>query len=104
MMHHYFSQQSSIKVTIDSEDAWVDTVTLYKSKRCDINKQLQVQLDDQPALDTGGVRMQLYSTVLVQFAENNCLMAHSTTYAHVAQLNPGHVDCSKCLVPWLLTA
>lgn len=35
--------------------------------RCDINKQVRVHLGDQPALDTGGVPTQLYSTVFMQF-------------------------------------
>ena len=45
------------------EDVWVDTVTYYKSDRCDCSKQLRIQLEGQPALDTGGVRNALYSMV-----------------------------------------
>lgn len=73
MMRQRFNQQAYIKVSIDYVDAWQDTVTVYKSSSFDITKPLRVQLRGQPALDTGGVLTQLYSTVFRQFAQNKAV-------------------------------
>ena len=70
MMNNRFAHEAVVKVRVDSEEAWQDTVTYYKSHRVDVTKQLRVQLDDQPALDTGGVRAQLYSSVYEGFITN----------------------------------
>ncbi len=70
MLRCYFDKQPAMKVSIDSDDAWADTVTFYKSTQFDAKKRLRVQLNGQPALDTGGVRTQLYSAVFEQFAQN----------------------------------
>ena len=70
MLHLHFSQQATIKLRTSVDDVWVDTVTHYKSDRCDCSKQLRIQLDGQPALDTGGVRNALYSMVFEHFAFN----------------------------------
>ena len=70
MLKSRFQGEAVIKLRVDSEDAWQDTVTFYKSQRVDVSKQLQVQLNNQPALDTGGVRSQLYSSVYEAFARN----------------------------------
>ncbi len=77
MMRTYSDEQEAIKLDIDSQDAWADTVTFYKSRRCDV-KRLRVQLNGQPALDTGRVRTQLYSP----------------------QLKPDRQDYSKYLARW----
>ena len=63
MMRNRFASEIVAKMQVDSEEAWQDTVTYYKSLRVNVTKQLRVQLDDQLALDTGCVCSQLYSTV-----------------------------------------
>lgn len=45
------------------------TCTHAQNDQC-VSKQLKVQLNNQPALDTGGVRSQLYSSVYGAFARN----------------------------------
>lgn len=73
MLRKQFDEQPAVKLTIDPDDAWADTVTFYKSRRFDPGKRVRVQVEGQPALDTGGVRAQLYSTVFQQFAQNKQL-------------------------------
>lgn len=59
-----------IKLKVDSHTLWQDIVAYYKASKVNVNKHLQIQLDDQPALDTGGVRSQVYSSVYEEFARN----------------------------------
>ena len=54
---------------MDSNDIWSDVTAVYKNYD-DYNTKLQVQLDNQPALDTGGVRRQMYTTVFRNFAND----------------------------------
>ena len=63
-----------IKVHIDEDDAWSDLVSFYKASNADISRcRIRICLNGQPAIDTGGVRCQLYTTVLQQFSENEPL-------------------------------
>lgn len=82
-MNEIFAKEGVVKVHIDAEEAWQDTVTFYKSHRLDITKQLRVQLNHKPALDTGGERAQLYSTVFEEFAKNE--------YANLFEGPPHHL-------------
>ena len=70
MLNNQFNQQPTVKLQVDPEDAWYDVVTLYKSKKLDVTKRLRVSLHQQPVLDTGGVRRQLYSCVYNNFISN----------------------------------
>lgn len=71
IMHRRYAEQPVIKVDVeDITVAWEDAVTFYKSSRFDISKQIRVRINDQPVIDVGGVRAQLYSTVYGVFAQN----------------------------------
>lgn len=70
MVNARFSECSTIKVQIDPCEAWEDFVAFYKSPRLDVTKQLRVQITGQPVVDVGGVRAQLYTTVLDSFSQN----------------------------------
>ena len=70
MMNQCQAEQPVIKVDIDHAEAWEDTVAFYKSSRLDFAKQIRVRFNDQPAIDVGGVRAQLYSTVFDVFSQN----------------------------------
>ena len=60
-----------VKFGIDDDEAWTDLVSFYKATNVDVAKcRLRIRLQNQPAIDTGGVRCQVYTTVLQQFAEN----------------------------------
>ena len=60
-----------IKVHIDEDEAWSDIVSFYKTSDADISRcRIRVCLNSQPAIDTGGVRCQVYTSILKQFAEN----------------------------------
>lgn len=70
MLNDQFEQRPAIKVKADPEDIWQDMVAQYKSPRMDMTKQLRVTLHNQPALDTGGVRRQVYTSVYSDFLSN----------------------------------
>ena len=60
----------STKLYVDTNDMWADTVAFYKSHRPNLDNPIRVVRTDQPAVDTGGVRRQVFSDVFQQFAEN----------------------------------
>lgn len=70
MLNSRFSQCTTIKVRIDPSEAWEDLVVFYKSQRLEVTKQLRIQITGQPVIDAGGVRAQLYTTVLDSFSQN----------------------------------
>lgn len=60
-----------VKVHIDQGETWSDLVSFYKAPNVDISKcHVRICLNDQPAIDTGGIRCQMYTSVLQQFSEN----------------------------------
>ena len=60
-----------VKVHIDEDEVLPDLVAFYKTSNVDISKcRIRIRLNGQPAIDTGGIRCQVYTTVLQQFSEN----------------------------------
>lgn len=51
----------SRKVKVDSETLWKDMVTEYKAESI-CHSKLRISIDNEPAIDTGGVHRQLYTT------------------------------------------
>ena len=70
MLNAMFSKRSVTKLEVDTEDVWQDMVAHYKSPRINLTKRLRIGLLDQPAIDTGGVRRQVYNTVYDCFITN----------------------------------
>ena len=70
MLNIHFHEQPVIKVQVNQDDVWDDMVVQYKSPRMDVTKQLRLTVLDQPAIDTGGVRRQVYNTVYSDFLAN----------------------------------
>ena len=64
-----FNGKPASKFFIDSDDLWSDMVGYYKSG-VNVEKPVRVILDEQPAIDTGGVRRQVFSDVFALFATN----------------------------------
>lgn len=64
------SEQPVIKLDVNTAEAWEDTIAFYKSSRMDASQQIRVRITGQPAIDAGGVRAQLYSSVYAIFAQN----------------------------------
>ncbi len=60
-----------------------DAVGYYKSTSLNLANPVRVMLDDEPAIDTGGVRRQLYTDVFKEFA--------STTHACLWDGQPGNL-------------
>ena len=69
MVNKRFENLPRVRIQVDSNDIWSDVTAVYKNYD-DYNTKLRIQLDNQPALDTGGVRRQMYTTVFRNFANN----------------------------------
>lgn len=70
MLNNRFCEMPRRKIFVDLNDAWGDLVAVYKCSTLDLQSQLRIILDGQPAIDTGGVRRQVYTTVFQAFANN----------------------------------
>lgn len=70
MVTEIFSDLPRFKVFLDSESIWKDLVGYYKCPTMNYFSRVCVSMDDVPAIDTGGVRRQVYSTVFREFALN----------------------------------
>ena len=70
MINERFDEMPRRKVFVDLSDAWSDLVSYYKGTSVDFHSQLRITLDGQPAIDTGGVRRQVYTTAFNAFANN----------------------------------
>ena len=65
-----FDGKPASKLHVDADDIWADTVGYYKSPCLKLDKPIRVIFDGSPALDTGGVRRQVFSDVYKLFTEN----------------------------------
>lgn len=70
LLNERYQDQPTVKMQVDADNIWQDAVMFYKSPRIDMSKQLRVSLLHQPALDTGGVRRLIYTTVFDDFLSN----------------------------------
>ncbi len=70
MVNDRFDELPRLRVRVYAEDVWSDIVACYKQSSFKYLTHLQVSLEGQPAIDTGGVRRQIYTTVLHDFASN----------------------------------
>ena len=84
-------------MAVDSEDMWADMLAIYMC----FTLGERISLDNGPALDTGGVRRQVYTCVYNKFITNECMhlfegpeiMCDPSTVQ-----NQGNQICSKRLV------
>ena len=61
-----------VKIHIDEDEVWSDLVSFYKTSNADISRcRIRIRLNGQPAIDTGGVRCQVYTSTLEKFSENH---------------------------------
>ena len=70
MINKRFELFPRIKLQVDLEDIWADMVALYNGHSMDYYTKLRISLQDQPAVDTGGVRRKIYSSVFSDFSSN----------------------------------
>ena len=56
-----FDDVCPVKLAVDEEDRWEDSIAFYKSNRFDAHHPVRVRLSGQPAVDTGGVRRHFFS-------------------------------------------
>ncbi|XP_019860489.1 PREDICTED: uncharacterized protein LOC105315081, partial [Amphimedon queenslandica] len=74
MLNQKMISAEMVRVTIRSDHIWHDILGLYKSGNLDFGKQLCIELNDAPAIDAGGVRRQIYTTVYNEFQCNKHVM------------------------------
>ena len=84
-----------VKITVDEDDIFNDALVFYKSNDFDPTRPIVVKMENQPALDTGGIRRQFFTDVLEQFALNDSL---SLFIGERSALRPHH---SPQLLPLL---
>ena len=72
-LNRYYSEQPVHKIKIDDDDVWQDMIVVYKARQLDVSKQVRICVQNQPAVDTGGVRRQVYSLVYDEFLLNKHL-------------------------------
>ena len=60
----------TVKLRVDPDDVWQDLLVHYKSPNLDLSMQLCIKLQNAPAIDTGGVRRQIFTSVFGDFASN----------------------------------
>lgn len=70
MMNFRFCSLPTIRLECDHTTAWADMVALYKGPRFNYRSKLRIVLANEPAVDTGGVRRQIYTSVFMDFANN----------------------------------
>ena len=65
-----FVDGRSHKIHVDSNDIWLDLVGAYKAGNIEFCRPSRILLDNSPAIDTGGVRRQVFNDVFQAFADN----------------------------------
>ena len=78
-----FVQFPRVKLSLDAEDMWGDMVAQYKCPSTSLQSQLRITLNRQPAVDTGGVRRQVYSTIFEDFATNKYIRLFHGPMNHI---------------------
>ena len=73
LMSQAASTYPAVTLTISNleEDMWANVLAFYKHPKNDISRcSVRIYTPDQPAIDTGGVRHQVYCAMIKQFIEN----------------------------------
>ena len=83
MINGRFVQFPRVKLSLDAEDMWGDMVAQYKCPSTSLQSQLRITLNRQPAVDTGGVRRQVYSTIFEDFATNKYIRLFDGPMNHI---------------------
>ena len=72
LMMNYFETKPTVKVDLDLSSAWEDLLAHYKSSKVDFNLRIRIVLAGRSrvAINTGGIRRQVYTQVYSEFAQN----------------------------------
>ena len=70
VMNNYFEAKPTAKIQVDLNTAWDDMLAYYKSNKIDYDLRIRIALTGEVAIDTGGVRRQIYTQVYAEFAQN----------------------------------
>ena len=71
MLNNQYSRYPSVKVAVDRDDNWSDMLSFYKCASGLSSKRLRVCRHNEPAVDTGGVCRETYTTVFTEFIHND---------------------------------
>ena len=69
LMNTCFDTMPRIKVPVDADSAWSDLVAYYKGAD-NYDCRIRIVLSNSPAVDTGGIRRQIYTQVYADFSTN----------------------------------
>jgi len=75
------------KLKVDEDDIFNDAMVYYKDICFDPTKPLRVSINDQPAVDTGGIRRQFFTDLLDYFSDKD---THSIFIGDRHRLRPHH--------------
>lgn len=70
IMTNYYENKPTVKIDLDLSSAWQDLLAYYKSSKVDFNLRIRIVLAGRLAVDTGGIRRQVYTQVYSEFAQN----------------------------------
>lgn len=70
IMNDYFETKPITKLRLDLNSAWDDLLAYYKSSKVNFDLRIRIALAGEIAIDTGGVRRQVYTQVFAEFAQN----------------------------------
>ena len=70
LLNQKLESAESVAVTVHTDNMWRDILRHYKSGTVDFGKRLFIKLSNTLAIDAGGVRRQVYSTVYSEFQCN----------------------------------
>lgn len=87
MINDRFQCFPKLKVNVDFNDAWSDLVAIYKRRNFSVLCRIAITINDSAAIDAGGVRRQLYTTVFEDFASNR-----------IIHLFEGEMNCLRSVV------
>ena len=93
-----------VKISIDEDDVWADLVSYYKASMTDHKEsRIRIRMFNMPAIDTGGVCRQIYTTTFREFAENKHVRLFDGPPNHLRPFYSAEANLQhylKCLEPW----
>ena len=70
MLSAKYELASVVKLPVDGDDLWHDVLSFYKTSKCDTSHSIRFRVSGVPAIDTGGVRRQVYTMMFSDFTNN----------------------------------
>ncbi len=88
------------KIDVDADDIWQDMIVFYKSPTFDSTRQLRIRLGNIPAIDTGGVRRQIFTSIFNQFVNNTHVRLFTGEAHSVRPLCTAYLKMEQHFLRW----